>query len=290
MFAIVGISLRCTAQDSFRCRAPIDTPRQTDFYRINLSPELVARSKPDLSDVRILGGDGRFVPYVLKEATADTPVYQPVPVPKILQKDSSNRHSYLTLLWPKTYRIDRLSLAIDYPALYKREAWICTQTADGGWSPIDQVSIDPRDTAFHIPVIRTRGLRIDIANADNAPLKVFGISAGQTAIYLLTYLQSGAAYVLLTGDPKAGFPQYDLRYFTDSLTKAPREIGLGPEQETIVIAGGPNSPVVKTKNSSDGSAGFLLWSILSTVLLLLIYFSVKMVNAIGAKRAPHDRE
>ena len=135
--------------------------------------------------------------------------------------------------------------------------------------------------------MRTRVLRIDIDNADNAPLRVIGISAEQAGICLVTWLQAGGSYVLLTGNSKASFPQYDLGYFTDSLTRRPREIRLGRGQETVVSAGRPAAPVPVSADRSGG--GFLLWSILSTVLLLLIYFSVKMVGAIGAKKSPNDR-
>ena len=88
----------------------MDTPGETDFYRIVLSPELVARSKTDLSDLRILDAEGRFVPYVLKEGIVDTggTVFQAIANPAILQRDSSDRHSYITLTWRETYRIDQL--------------------------------------------------------------------------------------------------------------------------------------------------------------------------------------
>jgi len=51
--ALVLTSLHCAAQDSFRYRAQVDTPHETDFYRIVCSPEVVARSKTDLSDLTV---------------------------------------------------------------------------------------------------------------------------------------------------------------------------------------------------------------------------------------------
>ncbi|HXB96184.1 MAG TPA: hypothetical protein VNU70_13530, partial [Puia sp.] len=188
----VLVSLRCRGQDSFHYRVRLDTPRETDFYKVLLSPEVVARSKEYLGDLRLLGDDGHFVPYVVKDAV-DTggPVYQPLPAPAIVQKDSTDHHSYLTLRWPESYRIDRLSLTIKYPALFKREARILAEASDGSWSQVLLASVDPRDTALRIPAVMTGSLRIDIANADNTPLKIVGVSAGQASIYLLTYLQGG---------------------------------------------------------------------------------------------------
>ncbi|HVS96972.1 MAG TPA: hypothetical protein VHE54_10810, partial [Puia sp.] len=116
------LSLPVAGQDSFHYRAEVDTPNASDFYRLLLSPEFVARSKPDLSDVRILGSDGRFVPYVLKHRAADSGAGdQFLPEPVIVQNDSSNRHSYITLTWHQPYLVGGLSLGIGSPTLYKRE-------------------------------------------------------------------------------------------------------------------------------------------------------------------------
>lgn len=285
---LVLLTLHSAAQDSFRYRATVDTPARSDFYRIVLSPEIVAHSRLDLSDLRILGADGRFVPYVWKE-TPDTGQYQAVPAAELLQSDSGKWRSVLTLSWPKSYRIDLLSLSIRSPTLYKRNARIFCKANDGSWDPVTSISIDPRDSVFRLPGIRTRALKVEIDNADNPPLKAVGVSAKQAGLYLLTYLQTGGSYILLTGNPKAAAPQYDLGYFTDTLTRRPHDIGLGSASETIVIAGGPDAPIAKTAEKPADRAGFFLWSILTTVLLLLIYFSVKMVGAIGAKKSPDDR-
>jgi hypothetical protein len=292
---LVLLSLQGAAQDSFYCRVPLDTPARSDFYRILLSPEIVARSQPDLSDLRILGTDGRFVPYVLKETRADAGEYQVVPKPDMLQSDSGKWRTTLSIRWSENYRIDLLSLTIRSPTLYKRDARIFSRANDGSWTLLTQTSIDPRDTVLHLPGVRTRALKIEIDNADNPPLKTTGVLAKQAALYLLAYLQTGASYALLTGNPKATTPQYDLGYFTDTLKQLPLDIGIGAPRETLTIAGGrdaaggPDAPGARSRENPAGRAGFFLWSILTTVLLLLIYFSVKMVSAIGTKKTPDDR-
>ena len=291
MAALTLLSLGCAAQDSFHYRIQVDTPARSGFYRMLLTPAIVALSKTDLSDLRILGADGHFVPYVIDKTFTDEIAlkYVSIPEPVILQVDSGSRRTILTLSWSKTYRIDLLSLMIRSPTLYKRDARISSKAIDGTWTPVTPVSIDPHDTVFRLPGVRTRSLRIEIDNADNPPLKAIGASADQIAIYLLAYLQTGSSYALLTGNPKAGTPRYDLGYFTDTLKGQPNDIGILPEQEVLVVTGGPDSPVAKTTDKSGGQSGFMLWSILSTVLLLLIYFSVKMVGAIGTKKTPNDR-
>ena len=286
---LILLSLHCAAQDSCHYRVQMDTPVRSDFYRIVLSPEMVAHSKTDLSDLRILGADGRFVPYVLKEPSTDTGDREYLSIPEASTRQADSGKSVITLSWPKTYRIDLLSLSIKSPTLFKRDARIFCKGADGNWIFVTPISIDPRDTVFRIPGVRTRSIRIEIDNADNPPLKAVGVSAKQVCIYLVAYLQAGDSYNLLMGDPKADAPRYDLAYFTDTLTRRPPNIGVGPVYEALVMAGGPVARVAKTTDKPGGQSGFVLWSILSTVLLLLIYFSVKMVGAIGTKKSPNDR-
>ncbi|MBN9383059.1 MAG: hypothetical protein J0H74_20045 [Chitinophagaceae bacterium] len=58
--------LQGKTQDSFAFRASLDTIEKAGFYRIILTPGIIARCKEDLSDLRILDGHGQFTSYVLK--------------------------------------------------------------------------------------------------------------------------------------------------------------------------------------------------------------------------------
>jgi len=60
-------ALTASAQKTFKYAAkvgPVDTP---EFYSIALQPGLVAKSKADLSDLRLMDDSGHFVPYVLAQ-------------------------------------------------------------------------------------------------------------------------------------------------------------------------------------------------------------------------------
>jgi hypothetical protein len=284
--AFAARSVSAQAPPSFHWRADLDTIRQTAFYKIPLSPELVAKCQPDLADLRIGGPNSLFVPYVLRDADPQDSagsVWQTIPDPVLRQKDSSNRHSYITLQYRESYQIDKLSLDIRAPALYKRIARIYTM--DIGGTPVAIFSIDPGHTSFRIPAVKSSRLIIDIANADNAPLVISRIATAQLGRYMLTYLQTGVTYHILVGNALANPPEYDLKYFVDSLTGTPREILPGP-LKTVTATG-----VVKTRQvattpattAGNDRSGTLLWSVIILVLLLLIYLSVKMVKAIHEK-------
>ena len=297
MTCLMGLSTFCVhAQEGtvFAYRSNLDTVRKTAAYKIPLSPELVARcSRGDLADLRIRDAEGRFTPYVLKEDEAGKgsgmDEYQDLPDPVIQQKDSSNRHSYITLQYGEAYRIDKLTLDVRRPVLYKRTARVYA-TEPGPKAPVISVSIDPGNNVFRIPTVKARRLMIDIANADNPPLVISRVGTAQRMQYLLTYLQEGLSYQLLAGNVQAGPPEYDLKYFVDSLTREPLVLLAGSPQPAGPVAQAPAS--VKGEQGSgnaggdDGRhSGILLWSIITLVLLLLIYLSVKLARATAKKDA-----
>jgi hypothetical protein len=58
--------LQGKAQNGFAYKAPLDSIGQAGFYRVILTPGMIAECKEDLSDLRILDGHGQFTSYVLK--------------------------------------------------------------------------------------------------------------------------------------------------------------------------------------------------------------------------------
>ncbi|MBS1662939.1 MAG: hypothetical protein JST68_17975 [Bacteroidetes bacterium] len=284
-------SLVCRAQTPI-VGAPLDTVRENGFYRVILPPDLIARCKADFSDLRLYRFNHGFVPYVLKEGMAD-PLYLPVPDPQIKQRDSSNKHSYISLQYADTYRIDKLSFIISHPALYKRKVRI-SNPDDSSGTPLEAITdIDPRDTVFRIPPVKAKRLLIDISNADNEPLIIDRVSSFQVPVYILTILEKGKEYELEAGDWSAVKPDYDLHYFTDSFKMPPYSIAAKTiyyKKAAVGPARSLDDAAAKIKDSASGNtrSGILLWSVIVLVLLLLIYISVKMVKAI-AKKEIDDR-
>jgi hypothetical protein len=272
----------------------IDTVARTGFYRIVLPPSLVAKCRADLSDLRIYKPDGTTLPYVLRTDVDDhlNAGYQSIPDPAIRRTDSSNKHSYYRLQYDDTYRIDRLSLLVSNPVLFKRETRIMTYRDSTDLVSVASVSIDSHDTAFRLPSVKAKTLVIDIDNGDNPPLAITRVASAQSGIYILTYLESISrmGYRLQTGHGGDGPPDYDLHYFTDSLSRHPLDIGLqriyldtltsgGGQDTTATAATGVKNPV-----PSNRKGGLLLWSILAIVLLLLLYVSVKLARSVAQKQ------
>jgi hypothetical protein len=278
----------------FTYAAKLDTVKTDGFYQIILTPELVAKCRADLGDLRILGPDKRFVSYVLKDSwtMADTAKdITPVPGAKMVQKDSSNKHSYISIEFPEAYAIDWIGVVIHSPVFYKRQLQIVAEGSAGEWVVVTGTAIDPTKKLFKVPAIKTRLLRIDIANADNAPLVIGEVVCFQTTRYLLAYLRAGESYRLFTGNVQAAVPDYDLKYFTDSLKTTRGQLStdslqrIGSHDQPVTM-----TPIEATKETSvhKDHSGLLLWGCLLAVLLFLVYFSIRMVKAI-AKKDAHDR-
>lgn len=201
--------------------------------------------------------------------------YQDIPEPAIEQKDSSNKHSYITLLYKEPYRIDKLTLVTDGPALYKRQISIYNE-GDHTQPLVAGAQIDPAHAQFGLPPVRTSRLVIDIYNGDNPPLHLRQAVSAQLEQYLLAYLQSGAGYRLLAGNSQAAAPDYDLQYFTDSLTQDPSALRVGLLEPT----GKANKDSAAIVN---GHSGILLWSTIAIILILLIFCSFKMIKSIAGR-------
>src|SRR5262249_23057393 len=146
-----------------------------------------------------------------------------------------------------------------------------------------------------IPATKGRRLLIDIDNADNAALRVVRVASYQSGIYVLAHLEANREYVVKSGSSDAEKPEYDLHYFTDSLRQRPMDIGFLEVHITENAATASAKDSTGTGPAGQGrvaatrmesrSSGVLLWAVLALVLLFLLYFSVKMVKAIGKKES-----
>ena len=285
--ALLLTSARSDAQFQPTTTVAVDSVPKAGIYRIVLPPSFVARCRTDLSDLRIFdeGSATKETPYVLRTELQDplNAGYQPIPDPKIVEKDSSNHHSYYNLKYNDGYRMDRLSFVIRSPALYKRMALLMSN--DNEQIGVQaSISIDPRDTVIHLRPMKGDNLIIDVDNEDNEPLAITRVATAQAGIYLLTYLEPQHSYALMAGDPAVAAPEYDLHYFTDSTRMSPVTIGLGPiERIEWRVKNVKRNPPLEQANRK--SRQVLLWSLVVSILLFLLYVSIKLARAVNKKES-----
>ncbi len=106
------IVLKAQSQNHFAYKAAIDTIKETKFYKINLSPEVVAKCKAGLDDIRIFDEDGKQVSYILKN---DLPVFKTenfVEFPILKTKKESDKQTHVTLQSSINKAIENLLLFV----------------------------------------------------------------------------------------------------------------------------------------------------------------------------------
>ena len=106
------IVLRAQSQNNFAYKAKIDSIKEAKFYKINLAPQVVAKCKPGLEDIRIFDEDGKQVSYILKN---DLPVFKTenfVEFPVINTKKESDKQTHVTLQSPISKPINNLLLFV----------------------------------------------------------------------------------------------------------------------------------------------------------------------------------
>lgn len=200
--------------------------------------------------------------------------YLPVRDPLIKQKDSNNKHSYINILFNDYYEIDRINIKVKGPPYYKRSA-IIYSIINANRYQLAAVEISSSENIFTIRGGKSKNLLIDIFNKDDEPLTVMQVLAFQINQYIIAYLQADKNYFLLTGDSIAVAPEYDLKYFADSLNNDLVEIKTGVIEKKL--------PAIKLPAEKNKNSTIWLWVIIAIVLLLLCTLSFSMINKISKK-------
>jgi len=181
--------------------------------------------------------------------------------------------------------IDEISFEIDSPKYYLRESEVyvtcfgtgknkavCSQKTISTFNLIS----NSRNTIL-LDNLKEDTLYIRIKNNDDAPLKIRNIHFYQLNKYLTAELSSGQRYELLYSDVNATKPNYDLKYFADSITNSLKILGTHSPEKI--------SKTGSTKNESGFSLEkYWLWIVIVVVAALLLYMSVNMVKENKRKR------
>lgn len=205
-----------------------------------------------------------------EQSVAD--VYFPIPGAKITRADS-NKASYITIALNDNYLVNQISLEIAAPKYYKRN--ISVYQADK--QLVTSAELNSNKPAIIFLSAKTNKLELQIENGDNLPLIIGDIKIAQADQFVVSYLQAGQTYQLLTGDAKVTTPDYDLKFFTDSIHDRIPGIVHG----LVVNNTAFYTPLVVAKH--DYSA--LLWIAIGAALLLLLLLTFKMLKEVNGKAA-----
>lgn len=201
--------------------------------------------------------------------------YMPLPPPRLLQKDSSDRYSYVFLRFDDHYFIDHLDLLVSGPRFYKRTLTVFTGSI-GSAQEAGQYILRSDSPAI-LPVgVKSDHLLLRIENDDNPPLHIDAVAASQLNKYLFTWLEKGKRYSLLFGDSSAVAPVYDLPSFRDSIGSGVASIGYG---KTVY-----NKREEASAAAPDNSR-WLIWIAIAGVSIVLLLLTAKMTRQINQRNS-----
>jgi hypothetical protein len=205
--------------------------------------------------------------------------YLPVEHHFSVREDKAAKQTLVDITLKKYQPIERIAIDVDnhqgdYYRYYSLEALSDSAQTPKGWNyfytPLSSgylTSLKPNEIQVSLTSAKT--LRLTIYNADNPPLKVDAISLQRPEIELRSKLSAGDDYYLFYGNRNMRAPLYDLVHFQDRIPDSLASIDPGDEVsigKTAVTA----SPFIENKN--------WLWVVMGAVILLLGFFTLKMMK------------
>ncbi|MEZ4776695.1 MAG: hypothetical protein R3D00_26200 [Bacteroidia bacterium] len=220
-------------------------------------------------------------------------IYRPFTVThQVVKNDVDKKTTEITVELSDRYPVSRLAFDVDKEKDFYRAvsvSWLkeSVETAEGVkevWRDFGGFTISSlEENVFDEAVQFTNRLKITVYNYDDIPLSFREIKVFGPVYSMQTDLEAQGNYMLVYQNPKAYLPRYDMMYFRNKI----------PEKLTPVFPG-EESMIVKT-DAEDAVSGAkseamtenLLWVVMGIVILLLGFFTVKMLrNAPGKNNTP----
>lgn len=221
-------------------------PSADGLSRLRLRPEDLARSRPDLADLRLIDGEGRQWAYLLEPGGEGE--LRDLALAPSRSRDRTTRYPLRLPVAPAT--LDRVQLTVGAP--FFDRPFELVGTPPGGKTRVLAVGRlarragDAQDPAISFPPARLEALEIRVADGDDAPLPLLRAAARFPAPELFVAAPAGA-YALLLGNPDAGPPRYEIARARELVLAveyavvAPGPVGENPEyspQARLAAAGG----------------------------------------------------
>lgn len=205
---------------------------------------------------------------------AATLAYIPIPGLRFTHVDS-NKATFITIKLNDNYQVNKLHLNITAPKYFKRNVTIY-QVINGYREAILEAELNSVKNNDLLFAAKAKELQVQISNGDNQPLVISGINAYQSDEYVISYLEGKQSYHLLAGDSTAQAPEYDLKFFADSIKDNIPAISHGAiTKNSIVIA-------EKPKAAKDYTV--LIWLAIIAAVGVLLLLTLKMTKEVGKKK------
>lgn len=196
-----------------------------------------------------------------------------------LNEDKKNKLTEINLNLKSTVPVSKLTLAVKKNYDYFRPIHISylsdSVQTEKGWQyrygtltsgTIN--SFEKSEFVFNSTVLNK--LKIVIENQDNVPLQIDSVQVEGYVHEVIARFTAPATYFLTYGNPLANKPNYDIERFSDQIPADLKLLQLGNEQFTKGSAKEVKKPLFQNS--------FWLWGVMVTIILLLGWFSLKMIR------------
>lgn len=213
------------------------------------------------------------------------PEFNPLknPPASIIQKDSS-KISFVKITQLKAYHFNKIRIKVSGVKYFYRKADLyvpdsnSNSFANPGKLNKSFTISNNSNLEFYVPSTNAKEYYLLIYNEDNLPLKVDSVETWNSLHVLTAYLEKGDSYKLILDNPLAVVPTYDLERLSTTFYDSLKSINTGP-----IIAYKTNTAIPSFAKTNK----WLLWSAIIVVLIILLFFTQKMIKEVD-KRKQHD--
>ena len=203
-----------------------------------------------------------------------------------LQKMDSNKISYLKIEQQQSFHFDKFKLFISGSKYFFRKVDMYLPTSDkssfsnpGVFFQSFYVSNNSA-LEFNIILTNAKTFYLLIQNEDNLPLQIDSLQTFFSAKHITTYLENGEGYKILVGNANATQPYYDLNNANIKPTDSSRNLSYGK----IIPVDNNNVSTIVSKKSNK----WVIWLAITGVLLVLIFFTKRMLNDLDKKKSENN--
>jgi hypothetical protein len=243
--------------------------------RLRLTPEVLSLARADLGDVRVIDGESRQWPYVIKTGAVQQLVDVTFAVPVLAQ--GTSRYAVQLAAWPA--QIDELLIRVDREYLDRPYRLVGKPAGESGAERVLATGRIVRrvgeaaQAAIAVPPVRVSELALVIDDGDDAPLTLTKGRAAFTVPDLLLVAPSGE-YALLVGDPTAAPPKYDLARAREAILGATAGV-----IETGPLGLSPTHRVPVAEGQEGGPEQLALWGALGLAVVVLAGLALRLARS-----------
>ncbi|MFZ1369222.1 MAG: hypothetical protein WAR78_02505 [Ferruginibacter sp.] len=199
----------------------------------------------------------------------------------VIQQKDSGKITYIKITQQLPFHFDHIRLQVDGIKYYNRKVELyIPYTANSSFAdpgqPVQSFTVSNNSTLqFNVPLSNAPVFYVLINNEDNQPLTVKAIKTACSNHYITAYLDSGSNYKLIMGNAGALLPNYDLGKLNSSI---PDSISFLPFGK--ITAFSENTPPANTTDNNK----WILWTAIAAALLILLFFSYKMLTEVDKQK------